>query len=258
MATSLDLQLAESGTEGNKRFPQTGFAFDSELGAGDWKFLEADVIPQFSVTMSAKFTQFPLENGALATDHVVHDPDVFTVIINQTNTPIAAIGKFDWKPLKLEQPTNSFQPGGLLALATKVSGLIALALGKQKKTFDIQPVVLQGNDGNRIDKLWVKLQRIKEDCAPCMLVVAGRAYVNIFITNLEYSRQGAQELGVFTLTCQRLLFVSTEASKLAFPTPQDNVNVNSADLGKKPPVKEELVDFGLSTGITTGLLPPGQ
>lgn len=55
---------------------------------GQYEIVEFDVLEQHGVTHSAKATQFPVETGAVITDHVLQDADVvqFTGLV--TNTPL--------------------------------------------------------------------------------------------------------------------------------------------------------------------------
>jgi len=243
-----------------KEFLLSGLAYADEIGSTTWTFLPADVIPKFSVSVSAQYTKTPLENGALVSDHVIHDPDQFSVTINQTNTPILAKDGFERRELTLQMPLNRFRPGGLLGLSASVANLIGALKGGDSGSstkISILQTSATGSDLNRIDSLWGKLQDIKLRSLPLKLVVQGREYVNIFITTMDYKRENASELGIFDIQCERILFTSTEASKLKFPNPADSINSSKTDLGKKPPTAEQLEAVGLQLGVTNALLPPG-
>jgi hypothetical protein len=57
---------------------------------GRLEVIEFDVLEQHGVTHAAKATQFPVETGAVITDHVLQDPDVVQLTGLVTNAPLPA------------------------------------------------------------------------------------------------------------------------------------------------------------------------
>src|SRR5687768_2739438 len=107
--------------------PRAQLSWLDDASAG---FIHVDVIPMLENTLSSTITEFPLEDGAIVGEHIIHHPERLKLEIAQTQIPFEDSND-DGEPLEfvktsipLDLPKTRFQPKGLLFLLLKAEGAL--------------------------------------------------------------------------------------------------------------------------------------
>lgn len=200
-----------------------------ESGSG---YIQVDVIPQIENTLSSTVTEFPLENGAIVSDHIIHHPDLLRLEIAQTQLPFIDSDdegneiEFIKESIPLELPQTRFRPKGLLfltlqaegalgAAAGAIAGALGLGGGKPALAIEVFRPPYEGRD--RINELFDKLSDARLRGATMTLDWLGRRWTNYYIEQLTYTRSKGRELGQFSLSMKQVQTVSTATASLPSP-----------------------------------------
>lgn len=231
--------LAGAQGEGPERgFPMSALMYRTSRTSEEWKVVPADILSEYSVQHQMEYTEVPVEDGSVVSDHAIIRPKVFDIRLHATNTPILdGVGGFETKPLQLELLKESrFQPGGFLALSqgfAKLASTAASALGLPTGAPSFEVTTLQGPGQERITVLQEELETVWLNCYECKLVANGREWDRLFIQAFQIARQGPEELGSFNITLKQIFFATTGESTIKFADPAAGRNSSKANAGKK-------------------------
>lgn len=202
-------------------------SWKDESGSG---FMQVDVIPSLSNTLSSTVTEFPLENGSIVGEHIIHHPDLLTLEIAQTQIPFVDFDERD-DPIEfvktsvpLDLPKTRFRPKGLLFLMLAAEGAVgdlgaAIGLGSGKPALSIEVFRPPYSDRDRINELFDKLAGARLRGATMTLDWLGHRWTDFYIEQITYTRKRGRQLGEFSLSMKQVLTVSTATGKL--PTPSE-------------------------------------
>jgi hypothetical protein len=192
-------------------------------------YITVDVIPQLESTQSSTVTEFPLESGAIVSEHVIHHPDLLRLEIAQTQTPFVDFDdqgneiEFVKATLPLDVPATRFRPKGLLFLSLQaegalgaVAGALGFAANKPAVSIEVFRPPYEGRD--RINELFDKLTAARLRSAAMTLDWLGRRWTNYYIEQISYTRSKGRQLGQFSLSMKRVQTVSTATASLASPS----------------------------------------
>lgn len=234
-----------------------------------------DIVTGHEDDRSAEVTSFAVEKGANVNDHVIHQPDTLTLEVCQTQTPFPSPARpgslytapkgFATKAIKLDVRKSLFEPGGLLALSTAITGAlssVATALGLPGQgSGDVYANVFVSNSPgpvDRIGELHDQLIQIKQNAYLCKIVYRGKIYPDYLMTRVRWtSQKGEVGLGRFSLSFQALRTVETATAELPDPS---SLRLKAAKTQAKPPkpvdsppdakggVRESLLSKGTGIG----------
>lgn len=190
--------------------------------------VQVDVIPRLQDTRSSTVTEFPLETGAIITDHVIHHPALLTLEIAQTQTPFEDTDsegediEFVKTSVPLDLPRTRFRPQGLLFLLLAAEGALgsvagALGIGGSKEGFAIEVFRPPYEGRDRINELFDKLDQARLSGATMTLDWLGRTWSGYHIEQITYTRSKGRQLGEFTVGLKQVHTVSTATAALATP-----------------------------------------
>lgn len=211
--------------------PRAKISWTDEAGNG---FIQVDVIPSLEDTLSSTVTDFPLEDGSIVGEHIIHHPELLKLEVAQTQIPFDDSDE-DGEPLEfvkttttLDLPKSRFQAKGLLLLLLAaegtlgaVTGAIGGALGfgggtdKSKVKIETFKPPYEGKD--RINDLYDKLATARLRGSAIQLEWLGRRWPNYYIDNIVYTRQKGAEIGRFAISLKQVVTVSTGTAKLPSP-----------------------------------------
>lgn len=191
-------------------------------------YIQVDVIPQLENTLSSTVTEFPLEDGSIVSDHIIHHPDLLRLEIAQTQTPFIDSDdegneiEFVKASLPLDLPATRFRPKGLLFLTLQAEGALgavagALGFGGNKPAVAIEIFRPPYEGRDRINELFDKLSDARLRGATMTLDWLGRRWTNYYIEQLTYTRSKGRELGQFSLSMKQVQTVSTATASLPSP-----------------------------------------
>ncbi len=203
-----------------------------------------DIVTAHEDDRSAEVTAFPVEKGADINDHIIQQPDLLSIEVAQTQTPMPSAAHpgsaftapkgFTTKSVKLDVRKSEFKPGGLLLLTTAAGDAIGGALTslglQEPKSDEVSVNVFQsGSPVDRIGELHDALIRIKESGFFCTCVFRGKIYPQFIVKRVRLtSAKNEVGLGRFALELQSIHTVETSVANLPDP----------AALRLKPEVKK--------------------
>lgn len=239
---------------------------------GKYHVLPVDLVSAHEDDRSAEVTSFPVERGADVNDHVIHQPDLLTLEVVQTQTPFPTPARpgpfakprgFATKEVRLEirpnlfrPPTseelkvqpNAFKPGGILAVTSVIGGAIGSLFGgaepalrtsptlKAVPTPDVKASVYSAESPiDRIGELHDVLISIKTHSYFCKVTFRGRVYPDYLLKRVRWvSNKGEVGLGRFSLELQSLRLVENAVAKLPDPA---SLRLKPAKSQARPPKK---------------------
>lgn len=233
---------------------------DVANGGATKTYIAVDVIPSFEATMSSTVTQFPVQDGTVFSDHILHFPDQLKLEIAQTNEPFEDMDKdgkwsqFPYTDATLEMPQTSFRARGLLFLSLVAEGLVGMAvtgaltavgLGAQSKALGLgqqttggtMQVALQKNPNvrDRVNELLDALNTARLNARLVTLEWLGKVWTNLAIENINYSRKKGSSKGEFSVTVTQVNTTLTATTDL--PSPADMRLKSESQGGQKPGVE---------------------
>jgi hypothetical protein len=226
-----------------------------DAGSG---YIQVDVIPQLQNTLSSTVTEFPLENGSIVGEHIIHHPDLLTLEIAQTQTPFEdrddageAI-EFIKTSFPLDLPKTRFRPKGLLFLSLAAEGAIGAAVqdiggslglseGTPALAIEVFRPPYEGKD--RINELFDRLAEARLRGAALALDWLGRRWTNYYIEQIVYTRKKGRQAGEFSVALKQVQTVSTATGTL--PTPAEarlkaGLNGGNRPAKKTAPAEKEV------------------
>lgn len=210
--------------------PRAKLSWTDATGTG---FIHVDVIPSLENTLSSTVTEFPLEDGSIVSDHIIHHPEQLRLEVAQTQIPFEDSDEdgndlvFVKTSYPLELPKTRFQAKGLLFLLLQAEGLVGLASGALSGALGLgtggaaQPTVevfrppYEGKD--RINDLFDKLRAARLRGSEMRLDWLGRTWSKFCIDQIVYNRKKGAEKGEFQLSLKQVTIVSTGTAKLPSP-----------------------------------------
>lgn len=196
-------------------------------------FIQVDVIPELNNSLQSTITDFPLEDGSIVSEHIIHHPERLQLQIAQTQSPFEDTDE-DGEPLEfkktsipLDLPQTRFQPKGLLLLLISAEGALgavtgaiggALGLGGGKTkgpAIEVFKPPYEGKD--RINDLYDKLVGARWRRSEMTLEWLGRRWSSFYIEAINYSRKKGPEKGEFTVDLKHVQTVSTATAELPDP-----------------------------------------
>lgn len=229
---------------------------------GSTQTLDVDVVMAAVDRRTAKMTDHVVETGATITDHVVVQPEMLSLDLLVTQTPIqpgdgmragtlsleASTQRSQAKTYPLEIPPNNFQPGGFLLISQGVRSVISAGInlitgaaggGPQMAGSDytveagtIQAAnVLQADSPT--DRVAAVHDRLVEILTGALLVTVsfkGVLYVDYILTQVELTQAAGH--GRFKVEARALRTVT--GTTAALPSPADFRAKASVKKGAKP------------------------
>jgi hypothetical protein len=166
---------------------------------GRLEVIEFDVLDSHGVTHAAKATQYPVETGAVITDHVLQDADVVRLAGLVTNTPL---------------PAN-------VSMGFQYDSFISAAAGGQFK--------------GRAQAAYHALVRVKEAGKPVTIDTPLRWYEDMVLESVETSESDGGDALTFNLSARQIRTTSTAT----VPAPQIEAANPKVKKGKQPTKKVE-------------------
>ena len=160
-----------------------------KLGGGESgiEVVEFDVIYEESLEATVEVTTYPIESGAIASDHIIIQPMQYRLSGAISNNPISP-QVTDFAGGLISNFTDGLVGGGVIAGA---AGLSAGALG--------------GDDGNRARAALDKLLKLMTDRKSFTYNTDDLILTNMVITSVSRTRTATNEDGLeFDLTMQEL------------------------------------------------------
>lgn len=211
--------------------PRAQLSWLDDAGSG---FIHVDVIPNLENTLASTVTEFPLEDGSIISEHIIHHPELLRLEIAQTQIPFEDTTEdgdaveFVKTSIPLELPKTRFKPKGLLflllqaeglvgAVTGAVGGLLGLGGGAAQPTIEVFRPPYEGKD--RINDLYDKLATARLRGSSMKLEWLGRRWAGFCIDQIVYTRTKGRELGTFSVSLKQVTIVSTATTKL--PTPAE-------------------------------------
>jgi hypothetical protein len=199
---------------------------------GEKHAVNVDLVREHEDTRAATVTSHPVERGAPINDHVIHEPDMLTVTVVQTQTPLpgpaydgvvwAKPTGFATKVVTLDVRKSLFKPGGLLALTRGIEGAIntglsALGLGSDEDSTKVS--VFQSDEPvDRIGELHDQLIAIKSKSRFVTVTFRGRIYPEFLITKVTWTTEpGKPGKGTFKLELQSVRLTTNGVADLPDP-----------------------------------------
>lgn len=215
-------------------------SWTDDTGSG---FITVDVIPALEDTLSSTVTEFPLEDGSIVSEHIIHHPELLRLEIAQTETPFEDFDdqgeaiEFVKTSIPLDLPKTRFRAQGLLFLTLQAEGLLGAAAnllglgdGKPAATIEVFRPPYEGKE--RINELYDKLATARLRHAALTLDWLGRRWSNFYIEQIAYSRKKGKQLGEFSLSLKHVQTVSTATATL--PSPAEARLKPGLDGGNRP------------------------
>jgi len=222
-------------------------SWKDDSGSG---YIQVDVIPQLENTLSSTVTEFPLENGSIVSDHVIHHPEQLRLDIAQTQIPFVDSDddgndiEFIKETIPLELPKTRFQPKGILFLTLQAEGALSaaagaiagvLGLGGSKTPLAIEVFRPPYDERDRINDLFDKLAAARLRAATMTLDWLGRRWTDYYIEQVTYTRSKGAQKGEFSVSLKQVQTVSTATASL--PSPAEARLKLGANGGNRPAKK---------------------
>lgn len=211
--------------------PRAQLSWTDDTGTGR---IHVDVIPSLENTLQSTITEFPLEDGSIVSEHIIHHPEVLQLEIAQTQIPFEDSDD-DGEPLEfvktsipLELPKTRFQPKGLLFLLIAAEGALGAAAGAitgalgfggggaPALAIELFRPPYEGKD--RINDLFEKLRTARLRGSKMTLDWLGRLWDDFYIEQIVYKRAKGAEKGQFSVSLKHVDTVSTATATLASPS----------------------------------------
>lgn len=236
------------------------------------RYIAVDVIPSLDHSMASSATEFPVQDGTVYSDHIMHFPDFLRVEIVQTNDPFDEIDEkgqpvqFVEEDVSYAVPKTEFRAKGMLALslfverdveaaASAVMG--AFGIGGEKSVGVYQVVAHRNpNPRDRINELVDKLNTCRREGRLVNLDWLGRVWTDLAIENISYRRKAGSSKGTIDLRLKQITTTSTDTTTL--PTPAELRLQTETKGGHRPAVKpasaeeQDAVDQSLLHSMTYG------
>lgn len=220
--------------------PRAQLSWTDDSGSG---FIHVDVIPHLEDTLSSSVTEFPVEDGSIISEHIIHHPEMLTLEIAQTQIPFVDSNEagedleFVKTSIPLDLPKTRFRPKGLLFLTLQAEGALgnigaALGLGGGTPTVQIELFRPPYEGKDRINDLYDKLATARLSGSEMKLDWLGRQWKNFYIQQITYSRKKGREMGEFGLVLKHVQTVSTGTTTL--PTPAETRLKQGVSGGNRP------------------------
>lgn len=211
-------------------------------------FIHVDVIPSLENTLSSSVTEFPVEDGSIISEHIIHHPELLTLAIAQTQIPFVDSDEagddieFVRTSIPLDLPKTRFRPKGLLFLMLAAEGGLGAAAGAitgalglggggtPALAIEVFRPPYEGKD--RINDLYDKLAAARLRGSEMTLDWLGRRWDGFYIQEINYSRKRGREMGEFGLVMKHVETVSTATAKL--PTPAESRLKAGLNGGNRP------------------------
>ena len=234
------------------------------------QYIAVDCIPSFDYTQSSTVTQFPVQDGTVFSDHIIHFPDQLKLEIAQTNEPMEDMSpdgtwkQFDEVDTPLEVSTTSFRPRGLLllslmgeqALGAVISGFSNLVgIGGAGPLGGPMVVALRKptNVRDRINELLESLRAARLGGRLLTLQWLGQVWSNLALETITYKRTSGSSKGEFSVVVTQVNTTTTDTATLPSPT-ETRLKAETTG-GQKPAAKpkseaeEEAVEESLAHAI---------
>lgn len=202
--------------------------------SGKKSHIAVDAIPSLEFTQSSTVTQFPVQDGTVYSDHIIHFPDQLKLEIVQTNDPFEDVDPSDGSVITfgtedrtIETPATRFFPTGLLfatmlvqgALATGANAIAGLAGfggfgagGLTQVSFQKPP-----NVRDRINEVIDSLTSVRLNGRLLSLDWLGRFWTGLAIETFSYRRTAGTMKGAISLTLTQVNVTTTDTATLAEP-----------------------------------------
>jgi hypothetical protein len=212
------------------------------------RYITVDVIPSLEETQSSTLTQFPVQDGTVYSDHVIHFPDQLKLEIVQTNEPFEDVDangtpvSFPVEDLTLNLPRTNFRPRGLLALSLLGEQAVGAVVGAVAGAFGFGaelgvggfkvPLAKNPNVRDRINELVQSLESSRLEGRLLTLDWLGRTWANLGIEQLSYRRASGSSKGSISLTLTQVTTTTTDTATL--PDPAELRLKPATNGGQKP------------------------
>jgi hypothetical protein len=198
------------------------------------RYIAVDVIPSLEETQSSTLTQFPVQDGTVISDHIIHFPNQLKLEIIQTNEPFedmdanGRVIQFPVEDLTLNLPKTSFRPRGMLALSLLGENLVGAAAEAVAGAFGFGSELGVGafkvgvqknpNVRDRINELVTSLEQCRLGARLLTLDWLGRVWSNLAIETLSYKRATGSSKGAVSLTLTQVTTTTSDVAILPDPS----------------------------------------
>lgn len=198
------------------------------------RFITLDVVPSLEYTQSSTATEFPVQDGTVFSDHIMHFPDYLKLEVVQTNEPFEDVDEqgnlveFPVVDMALSLPTTRFSPRGMLALSLLAEGAVgaaisaginALGLGQETGLGGFKVGVQKNpNFRDRINELIDKLTACRLEGRLLNLDWLGRVWTNLAIETVSYKRAAGSSKGSISLALKQINTTTTDTAVLPDPS----------------------------------------
>lgn len=198
------------------------------------RYITVDVIPSLEETQSSTLTQFPVQDGSVVSDHIIHFPSQLKLEIVQTNEPfedLDAAGKviqFPVEDLALNLPKTGFRPRGFLAASLFAERVVGAATEAVAGAFGFGSELGSGafkvgvqknpNVRDRINELVTSLEQCRLGARLLTLDWLGRVWSNLAIENTLYRRSAGSSKGSIGLTLTQVTTTTSDTAILPDPS----------------------------------------
>jgi hypothetical protein len=208
------------------------------LEIGPLWYLDFDATLLEEFTRSADITTFPIESGAVLSDHHQPQPRAITLEVMVSDTPVKPPNTLPGKTSAAPQPPG-FSLGPILYFAGRVTRVV--------DTFDVL-------DGLLDNSILVNI-----------VLFGDQEYKNMVISNMRAPRTAEDGTSLtFTVDFLQVAFATTESSSLDAGTPKetkdeqkrDTGNRNGTPVERNDPARGRIVSTEWYNNIDTSKLPP--
>lgn len=197
----------------------TTIVYKDELGVSHTLRFDAVMSEQASDT--SVITEYAVEEGSPAADHIRDESETVTLGVKMTNTPMHGesyvtgekIGAVN--TIKLNVP--KFEPP-FLPTPGAISGAINSVIGNGE-TPEQATVLLFRKPFNFVSEMLVKLKEIKKKRYACTVVTAMIDYENMMLIGIAPDRSNSEDAAKFDLQFKKINIVTTK--KTAAPVPAE-------------------------------------
>ncbi len=197
-------------------------------------------------TLSSKVTAFPLQDGSIVSEHIIHQPETLKLEVAQTQRPFEDTEEgepieFVKTTVPIELPKTRFEARGLLLLLLQAEGALGSVVDAAAGVFGgrAEPAPLQlevfkppYENKDRIKELYDNFARARLAPYELTLEWLGHTWRGFYIEQIAYTRKKGAERGNFNLMLKHVQTVSTATASL--PSPAEARLKAAKDLGNRP------------------------
>lgn len=225
---------------------------------GPTLYLDFDATLLEDFSRSAEVTQFPVENGAVLSDHYQPQPRAITLEVQVSDTPTAPRNLLDGKESAINEPLGTVRPKHLelpvnKAPVTGVTGTRIITGNASRVQRQRTASVLQfdGEVYRTVDVFLALDDLMSAGQLVDVLLFREVEYKNMVVTNIRTPRdaQSGSTL-TFTIDLLQIIFANTETG--ADPQPREAKHKPKETGGAKNPTSDDATAYGRNTSRTLG------